>query len=257
MNIHVSYSVFDSEELLEKSIETIRDSVSEITVIFQKISHTRNTCDPNLESLLRELKDKKLIDNLVLFNPPLNKHPEEIERIKHNLGYDFALRSKCEYNMQNACDHFYFKDEFSKVQEILLEYPVDLVTGYMHTYYKSSSYRYADTEDYVVPILNKVKKGNKYEILPPAPLVIDPAMRMKYESCFCLPKDKPIMHHLHSVRKDFRKKLVNSAASYQWKEDIDRMVEWYENWTPDKDAYLFGKYIKLIKTDRFKEEIKF
>jgi hypothetical protein len=257
MNIHVAYSVFDSEELLEKSILNIRDFVSNISVIFQKVSYSGNKCSPHLEDLLHDLRRKKLIDNLVLFNTPLKNPPEENERIKHNMGYELALRSKSDYNMGLACDEFYFKDEFKKLLDILEENPVDLVTSYMYTYYKTTKYRYAEIENYVVPILNKVYEGNKYELSAPCPILIDPARKMKYNSCLCLPKEKPLMHHLHSIRKDFRKKLENSSAKNQWSDDIEKMVSWYNNWEPGKDAYLFRKYIKLEKTDRFAEEITY
>ena len=258
VNIAVSYNVFDNEELLEDSILNIRDHVEKITVVYQKISNFGNKCDPQLEDFLYSLREMKLIDQLVLFKTNLSNDPETNERKKNNLGYFLSLKNGADYHMGMACDEFYFKEDILNLKDMLSQYPVDLVTSYMYTYYKTSNYRFAEVEDYVVPILNKVVDDGRQNLLGgPMPLLIDPTRRMKYDSCFCFPKTKPLMHHLSHVRKDFRKKLINSTANKNWYDKIDAMCEHYDNWTPGQDAFLHGEYIKLEKTDIFKKEIIF
>jgi hypothetical protein len=256
--IYVSYNVFDNEELLEQSIKNIRNFVSHISIVFQKVSNRGNNCDPNLENFLLSLKDKKLVDSLILYNPNLKASAEANELNKNNIGYALSKKSGCDYYMGMACDEFYFEEEFKKILDTLEEYPVDLVTGYMYTYYKTTNYRFKEIENYVVPIMNKIYDDDrKFIINHPSPLLIDPTRRMKYDSCFCLPKSKPIMHHLSHVRKDYAKKLLNSSANINWYDKINEAIKHYQNWKPGDDANIYGKLEKLEFTDRFKEEIIF
>lgn len=258
MNIYFSYNVFDNEELLESSIKNIRNFACEITVIFQNISNFGVKADPNLLEVLNDLKNKKLVDNLVLYNTQLSKGAQWNELQKNNLGYEFAKKKKADYYSLMACDEFYFEDEYKKMLDCLNEYPVDLVTSYMYTYYKSSNYRFKEIENYVVPILNKVYQDDRrYVVNGKMPLLIDPLRTMEYNSCFCFPKQTPLMHHLSHVRKDFRKKLENSSAKVNWLNHIEEMVKRYESWKPGQNAYLHGKEIELEYTNRFKEEIIF
>jgi hypothetical protein len=140
----------------------------------------------------------------------------------------------------------------------LKENPVDLVTSYMYTYYKSSSYRFEEIENYVVPIIHKVYDDNRnFSPNSPMPLLIDPTRKMVYNSCICLPKEAPLMHHLSHVRKDYRKKLENSSARINWLNLIDECVRRYESWKPGEDAYILGEMIKLKLSNRFDKEIIF
>jgi len=257
-NIHVSYNVFDNEELLEASIRKIKEIVSEVTVIYQEISNFGQQADQSLFDVIDHLKNQNLIDNLVLYKTNTFLSPQLNELKKNNFGYQMAKEKKLDYHMGMACDEFYFRDEFLDLLNILEENPVDLVTSYMYTYYKSSKYRFKEIENYVVPVLNKVyQDGRNYKISSPSPILIDPTRKMIYDSYICLPKEKPLMHHLSHVRKDFRKKLENSTANINWYDKIDKMVSHYESWVPIEDAFLFGDYVELEETDRFEEELTF
>jgi hypothetical protein len=258
MNIHVCYSVFDNEELLEYSINSIRNSVEEITVLFQNVSNHGLKASEELQELLLTLKNKKLIDNLVLFNPNLSISAPLNELTKNQISYELSKNKKMDYHMLLACDEFYFEKDMSYFKSLLKESPVDIVTSYMYTYYKSSKYRFKQLDNYVVPIFHKVYSDNRnFAINAPAPLIIDPMRKMDYQSCVCLSKETPYMHHLSFVRKDFRKKLENSSAKSSFVNDIDKMVEHYLNWKPIEKSYLFGEYKELEYCDTFKEEITF
>lgn len=255
-NIHACYNVFDSEELLEESIKCIRDFVSSITVIYQKKSHYGESCSEQLEQIVNDLKTKKLIDNLVCYTGKLNQAAEN-ELNMNKFGYSTAIKQKCDYHMKMDCDEFYFEEDIKKILNIIEEYPVDIVTSYMRTYYKSSSYRLKNIEEYVVPVLFKVNENKNFMFMDPKPLLADPGRRMPYESCFCLSKDHPVMHHFSFIRKDIRKKFNNSVAKPSIQQHIEKMVLNYNNWKPGDKAFLFGNDVELEYTDKFKKEIKF
>lgn len=258
MNINVCYNVFDNEELLEDSILNIRNYVEEITILFQNVSNVGIKAEPHLQDFLLELKNKKIVDNLVLYNPNLSNGAQWNEIRKNQISYEMAKQKKLDYHMVMACDEFYFEDDFLKLKSYLKENSVDIVTSYMFTYYKSTNYRFKEIENYVVPIMHKIYNDDRnFSLNSPMPLLIDPTRKMRYDSCFCFPKETPLMHHLSHVRKNYRKKLENSTAKINWLNEIDRMVKEYENWKPIQDAYLFGKYVPLEYTDKFSKEIIF
>ena len=75
MKLGISYNVFDSEELLEGSINQIKKLASFISVVYQKKSNYGNDCSDNLENVLFDLKDRDLnfivnflVATLVTFN---------------------------------------------------------------------------------------------------------------------------------------------------------------------------------------------
>jgi hypothetical protein len=258
MNIHVCYSVFDNEELLEHSINSIRNSVEEITVLFQNISNHGLKASDELQDFLLSLKNKKIIDNLILFNPNLSISAPLNELRKNQISYELSKNKKMDYHMLLACDEFYFEKDMLYFKNLLKEMPVDILTSYMYTYYKSSKYKFKQLDNYVVPVFHKVYQDDRnFSVNASVPLTIDPMRKMNYDSCICLPKETPYMHHLSFVRKDFRKKLENSSAKSSFVNDIDKMVENYLNWKPIEKAYLFGEYKELEYSDTFKEEIIF
>ncbi len=50
MKLGVSYNLFDGEELLEKSILSIRENVDYISVVFQMVSNLGDICNSNIKN---------------------------------------------------------------------------------------------------------------------------------------------------------------------------------------------------------------
>ena len=55
MKLGISYNLFDGEELLEYSINSVRDSCDHINVVYQKISNWGEPCSKDLEDILHDL----------------------------------------------------------------------------------------------------------------------------------------------------------------------------------------------------------
>ena len=64
----VAYNVFDAEELLEYSINSIREFADYVVVVAQETSNYGNT-NPNLRITLDTLKNKGLIDLIHWYKP--------------------------------------------------------------------------------------------------------------------------------------------------------------------------------------------
>ena len=95
MNLAVSYSVWDCEELLEASIRNIRPATSYINVVWQKYSWDNQECSKTLEPLLHRLKEQGLVDNIIFYEHQGKvKYRAAKERQKRNIGLvfqDFAV----------------------------------------------------------------------------------------------------------------------------------------------------------------------
>ena len=61
--------MFDSEELLESSILSIRKNVDYVVVVYQLISNWGNPANPKLTELLNDLERRGLVDELISYHP--------------------------------------------------------------------------------------------------------------------------------------------------------------------------------------------
>ena len=76
----VSYSVFDGIELLEHRIKSIRNSCDYVNVVYSDISWYGHKTDDDILSILQDLKEKKLIDEIIYYKPNLTLSAGENER---------------------------------------------------------------------------------------------------------------------------------------------------------------------------------
>ena len=212
----ISYSVWDGEELLEQSIKQIRSVADYINVVWQKKSWHGQNCNPRLEKLLNNLKNKGLIDELIFFEPDLTKNPAYNEVNKRNIGLKAARRAGCTHFMTMDTDEFYITDQFRSAYN-------DIITRHLtHTYCNIVSYitptiRYRDYENFFVSFIYEIKKYTKLQLgcyRSFCPLLVDPTRQIKLRknSKFCF-LGNIVMHHMKSVRTDIIKKVRNSSGN--------------------------------------------
>jgi len=231
MKLGASFNIFDGEELLEGSIKQIRHSVDYISVVYQTVSNFGNPCNPELVPLLERLKSEGLVDELFDFSPKVNKggHSNEIQ--KRNIGLALSLGVGCTHHMSMDSDEYYIKSEFENLKKLVEDGNYDSSFCQMQTYYKSWEYSLNPPEEYYVSLIFKIKLESIYVMGYPTPVLVDPTRRMS-------PSDKPLvlkreqiqMHHGSYIRDNVRTKLVNSSASVNFNNDIDRIVNHYETW---------------------------
>jgi len=118
MKLAAIYNVFDGEELLEFSINSIRKQVDLIIVVYQVIS---NFGDKNLqlEDYLTDLKTKKIIDTLIPYKPQLDKKPQFNEIEKRVSGALEALNEKCSHIIHMDSDELYDDLQFDSAKQYL------------------------------------------------------------------------------------------------------------------------------------------
>lgn len=251
MKLGVSYNLFDGEELLEKSIMSIRSLVDHVNVVYQKKSNHNNNSSVGLDELLNRLKNDGKIDSMLEYFPDFNKSSHENEITKRNIGLEYSAKFECTHHMSMDTDEFYKHDQLLKVKNFLKTHPeYDSSVCQMQTYYKAPNYCIDPPEDYYVSLIYKITNNNFSFV--DFPVLVDPTRRIKTTNCAVFGRDVIEMHHMSYIRDNIRKKLENSSAVGNFSNDIDRIVEHFNNWTFGDTALFAGNpsvYRRIKQTE--------
>jgi len=252
MKLGVSYNVFDGEELLEGSIKSIRQSVDYISVVYQTISNFGKECSKDLLPLLERLKKDKLINDIVFYQP-ISLPPHVNETRKRQIGLELSLKNDCTHHMSMDADEYYEKSNLDNVKKMMIINEYDSSYCQMLTYYKTWEYKLDPPEEYFVPLIYRIKHGTTFVLSTPSPVLVDPTRRISgITKPLILKREQIQMHHGSYIRDDIRKKLENSSASINFKDDIEKLVNHYENWKYP-DLVMWGgrpsKFLKVLKVE--------
>ena len=252
MKIGVSYNLFDGEELLESSINSVRKNVDYISVVYQTVSNFGNECDKSLVPLLEELKSKGLIDELFEYRPKVNKGGHYNEIKKRNLGLYLSEGANCTHHMAMDSDEFYTYEQFRFMKDEMLSGGFDSSACQMTTYYKDSKYRLEPKEEYYVTLPFKIRQGVEFVMGTNYPVLVDPTRRMEAGNYRIFTREEIEMHHMSYVRKDIRKKLQNSSASPNFI-NIGKIVDYFNDWEYPKQGLMAGapdKLYNVVEVDK-------
>tara|TARA_R110002110_G_scaffold132836_1_gene314757 strand:- start:9516 stop:10313 length:798 start_codon:yes stop_codon:yes gene_type:complete len=252
MKIGVSYNLFDGEELLEGSINSIRDNVDYISVVYQKISNFGNECSEELLPILKDLKEKKLIDELLEYKPNLKNGGSLNELTKRNLGVYLSQSNGCTHHLAMDSDEYYISDEFEYMKNIIEEEGYDSAACQMVTYYKEPIYRLDPKEEYYVSLLFKISNNKEFIIGHPFPVLVDPTRRMKSDNCKIFKREEIEMHHMSYVRNKINSKFNNSSAKVNFSSTINELISYYEKWEYPQKALMGGNpntFFNIVKVE--------
>lgn len=208
----VSYSVFDGYELLEKSIESIRQSADYINVVYQKVSWYGVPADERLLPVLEELKRSGLIDELIEFSPNLKRRAGENEAAKRNLGLMHAKKVGGTYFMTMDADEFFIREEVEAAKRMLIENNVTHSYCPIVVYGVKPTERLLTSSSLSVQFFSKIKRKSRLGKNDKAIALIDPTRRLSHFSnakYYYLPGCS--MHHMTYIRKDVDGKMQNSS----------------------------------------------
>lgn len=235
MKLGVSYNLFDGEELLEGSIRQIRNQVDYISVVYQLTSNFGNPCNNELLPLLNKLKNDGLIDELFEYKPKINNGGHFNEITKRNLGLSLSVGAGCTHHMSMDSDEYYLPEQFKFLKEEMINGGYDSSYCQMKTYYKTWEYQLDPPEEYYVSLIYKINNYSLFEMGKQSPVLVDPTRRMDAGKYRVFKRDEIEMHHGSYVRDNIRTKLENSSASVNFKNDIQRITDHYNNWVyPNK-----------------------
>ncbi len=251
MRLAAAYSVFNSCELLIKSIEQIYNYVDLIIISYQEVSNVGNKISNEDLLVLEEIasyNDSKI--KILKYIPDLKLNPKENERRKLQGRIDFCKAENISHYFGAAADHYFKPKEFAAAKKRAIELDVDITFTKMFTYYKKPIYRLDPIEDYVAPFISKIYPETKVVTgLANYKERVDPAVRISPAFSFYTFKEEEIMlHHFSMIREDIYSKFNNAAAAQNWPEKIPGFIEEYNKAKPgDSISYFKGR--KLIEVE--------
>lgn len=246
----VSYSLFDGEELLEPSLLSIRDSVDYINVVYQKVSWVGQEATENIEELLKNLKEKGLIDEIIEYqiNPNIENSFIQ-ETIKRQLGLKHLVKAGCNYYLPMDVDEFYFKDELESAKNYILnndiEYsfccqvayalsPLEVIKNVHGHHCYVAFFSKVDSNSILYGISSKNKRS--LPCLVDASRVLNPYDSKIRTYFFSHIK----MHHMSYVRNNLKRKFENCSTPDRRNNYTDNIS--FDTYSVD-DAFGIMKYL--------------
>lgn len=210
----ITYSIWDGEELLLQSIQSIRNQVDYINIIWQEHSWSGELYTAEMRELLDYLKANDYIDELIEYkvNPRLN--PQRNEILKRNLGLYYICKSKCDYFMTMDSDEFYLSDELSIAKQYIIDNNIQYTYCPIKEYIHSSKYQLIENlhTDYV-PFFSQITLPCQLGKNKQSPYITDPSRQDKFNNKKKSYKllDNIYMHHMTNIRADLESKYRNSS----------------------------------------------
>lgn len=235
-NLAVSYIVFDDViEHLESSINCIRNDVDYISCVYQHVSfHGTPGRDSNYE-ILDNLYKRGLLDFIIYTNNDFSLTGHQ-NTIRHrNLGLQDAIDKNFGYFLSIDGDEYYVKDEFKKTKDLIIDRGFESSACQMITYYKYLNLILDPPEDYYCPFIYKINKNYRFGQSTDFPVGISLDRLYHSNNFIKLDRSQIQMHHMSSVRSNLKVKLENHICTSQFKNEINYLVDYYNNYKyPDK-----------------------
>lgn len=243
MKLGISYNIFSGLELLEESIKRVRPFTHHINVVYQDTSNT-GIKKPEIHDFVLWLHKEELIDSNSFF-VPFCDNPKRNETQKRNTGLQVCRLAKCTHFMSMDSDEYYIPAQLDYVIKDIDKYGHRSTACQMQTYYKSTQYVLDPPEEYYVPLIYKIDERS-FDQGAYTGVKVDPSRKMKGKMKRYGRKEIE-MHHLSYVRDDIRDKLRNASASVNFKDRVEEISNYYDEWHWPMPAYLGGKQKRLHK----------
>lgn len=227
------YNVWDGDELLEYSINSVKSGVDLFIIVYQTTSNFGEKYDP-LQNILKAVKDVPYI--LHKFTP-INHAGISNEREKRNIGLQIAKKNSCSHFLHMDCDEMY--QDFNKAKKLYFNSGKEGSCCKIFTYFKLPTLRFETEDGYFVPFIHKLFDDTRSG-LPNYPFYVDPTRRINCNNVELL---NVHMHHFSYIRKDIMRKINNSSARNNFKKGT--ILQDYNN--PDlKCGYYVKDYEKKL-----------
>lgn len=145
---------------------------------------------------------------MIHFDPDLSIHPKYNELRLRNIGLEASKKANCTHHISADVDEFYEADKLNSIKDSVAD-DVDFCMAPYFVYYKKPTWLVYPTPKYKVTFIHSI--NNEYEINKDFPFQIEITRRLKvYKTYKVLTLEEMPIHHMSYVRKDIRRKLLNS-----------------------------------------------
>lgn len=208
----ITYSLFDGEELLEASLQSVRSSAHYINVVYQSTSWHGEPVEACLYDLLLSFKEKKLIDEIIFFEPDALKTSIDNELFKRNIGVQAVRKAKCNYLLVMDVDEFYHAEEIQWAKEKILKHNYDTTFCFHRNYVNTPQYQQKEIANYAIPFISQLTSQRRLCTQSNAPIVVDPTRCLNHiKHPYIFMYDVVVCHHMSWVRKNLLKKFRNAT----------------------------------------------
>jgi len=240
----ISYNLFDGEENLPASFDTVKHIADFVCVVYQETSNTGEKRD--MRPVL-ELCRKVGIKHHILFRP-VHLVPAVSEAAKRNVGLDISRSVGCTHYMTMDCDELYKPDEIARVWEDVRRDRLITTACQMLTYYKKPTICVDPPEEYFVPLIYQID-SRRFGRAQNFPVQVDKTRKLE-----TLPTDRfrvygrneIEMHHWSYIRDDIRMKLRNSSAVVNFSDRVEEIAQYFDNYVDGEPAYFGGSEIRKL-----------
>jgi hypothetical protein len=267
MKLGVSYTVFDGIELLEKSIDQIRQAVDLIQVIYQTDSWFGKKISAESLDILHKLKSSGKIDDLSIFtnfiilkntDHPSIRSAKSFELKKRSAGLNWAKSKSCTHFMSIDVDEFYDTLEFKEAKERIIKEDISSSAVSLINYVNLPTI-HRGFDSIRVPFICKIGRPS---IMQSKFFVrCDPTRGISAYGTRELdfPTSQIIMHHMETVRLDLSAKYDSTSRAIFNRSKQNELIESISSVTGDSDYVYFNKIIFPAKEkfELFKVENKF
>jgi hypothetical protein len=219
--------VFDGEELLPFAVKNIRPLVDHIAVTYQTTSYFGNPCNNELLPTIQSLLDDKLIDQAIHYEPNLSLPPKDNELKLRNIGLNSSRQNNCTHHISFDVDEFCTTTQLQYAKQIVEQENPDFTMTPHIVYFKHPTYQITPHMNlnctFIHPVDNDYIYNNNF------PFKIDITRRFRnYNNYRVFSLDEVAIHHMSYVRKDIKKKFMNSdnGRCYQLKKFLKQYNEY-------------------------------
>ena len=185
------------------------------------------------------LHKKGLIDEYIHYKTP-PQSPQFNELTKKNNGLEKVKQLGYTHFLTVDCDEFYFENEFNEAKEFIKKEDIDTSVCWIQNYHKVPEYRVVGlSEPFKVPFINKIYSDTQLNLGASyfTPQVDPTRIVNTYHRPHLFNKEKIMMHHYTTIRKDIRKKYESWTCRLNYVNDgvIDERASQVLNYNIDTD----------------------
>lgn len=247
MKLGVSYNVFDGIELLPFSIESIRNQVDHVNVVYQKVSNFGELIDQKSLDTLNNLVNDKMIDSLTYYETDASINPQINEVNKRNIGLDVCTQHNMSHYISLDCDEFYFDNQLQYAKDYMEKENCDSSACKMEYYYKYPEIKIKNFFNMYVSLIYKID-GRKFILNNEWDIVVDPTRKMQPGKMKKFESDEILMHHYSYIRKNIKSKIYNTTTRIAHNDSkLDEMYQYYQNYQKGDKVLIMGSNNKVYK----------
>lgn len=235
IKIGAAYNTFYGFDQIDRSLNSIRDTVDYVVLVHQHTGINGTSEDPDTSTKIKNLLKRGKIDEVIYYDPPPKVNMQKYILEKRNLGLDACRKNGCDFIMPMDADEAYDMPDLLVEIEKMRDDLIDTLYSPIQSYYYDEFHWFPDT--YYVPSVIRID-NRKFEITKSSVLA-DPVRKMK-ESTYRVTTVP--MHHYTYLKDSFINKINKNVACTEpfIKNSMEKIQKHIFEWKDGQPALVFA-----------------